>query len=1187
MPDCPADTELAEFLNDALAADRVGLVGGHVDSCPRCQARLDRLTDQTSGAVARYKELSSRAIPDARSGAGSVSGTDTHVLGKPPPSPSKLIGLPRVRGFEVVGEIGRGGMGVVYKARHLRLNRLVALKMILAGSAADSRNVQRFLFEAEFLAKIRHPQVVQVFEIDMYQGPNAVPIPYIAMELLEGGSLNRRLKQNAAEPGGAPQWPTPRGAAELIEGMARAVHAAHLQGVVHRDLKPGNILFDKPDRQQKAEERTRSGRFLSYGSPPPPPPLAKVTDFGLAKFTQDAGADLTHSGQIVGTPAYMAPEQASGGRQVTPAVDVYALGAILFECLAGRPPFIGSEPISVLMKVVHEAPPNVRSLRPDVPRDLAAVTMKCLEKDPARRYPSAEALADDLRRFLDDRPTRARPVRNYERVRLWAKRNPVVAGLIAALVAVLALVLVALAALLVQAEQRADAEQAARTEIDEARGRAEHEAANAAAALREAHRQNQAAQRQEALLEFGRAVVSCEEGRVTSGLTQFLRTVELAERTGQADLARVARVNLAAWPRDLPPPPRTLAHKFQPRLAVFHPDGRHLATAGRGGGVFLWDLAAGKQVRAYKPPPSTFRSLVGNEYGTFWTAAISPDGKTVAAGGTDGTVTLWNVASDEIRATVSLWPAPLLGPSPLTGTPPSVWTLGFASDDTLWTNDDANGLLCWDLTDGPRPTSTRVRPKTPPRRPQHQLQVLAVSADRTRLFTGDREGAIREWDARKRVEVRAWQRPGWITDVAVSADGTRLAATGTEGVVWVIDLTTGEEVCAPALAGAYGNGVAFAPKRPYLVTTDGDGNVRFWHRDTGQPIGIPLRLRGEVTRPRFRPNSDEFAVPAGAGVCVCTLPDPPGDVLSAGRGSRVRGLDYSPDGRLAVADEAGAFEVFDLRARKRVQFAPEAWPSPLCVRFDPVRPVVYRGVRNGFDRLAVPDGRQPEWARASVTLGKVFHIECLPGGRGVLAMGTSAVARFDPVKLTATRAEPPARDVPPGVELGTMALRPDAAELLVSFGDRVAFLQPDTLAPIREWKAGDEVLDARYTPDGKKVLIGRRDNVAELLDATNGKPTSARPMPHERGVTAVAVAPDGRVLLTGSRDGTARYWDPDTGLPLGAPMRHTGPVTHVAFSPTGDHIATGTGTGHVTIWDLPPPPAKGTIEELRAKLGPK
>ena len=220
MPDCPDDTELAGFLNEALPGDRLGPVSAHVDGCPRCQGRLDRLTAETSGAVARYKGLSSAALPDARSREAPPE-DNTLVLGGRPPLPAAaLIGLPRVPGFEVVAEIGRGGMGVVYKARHRRLNRLVALKMILAGTAADPRAVQRFMVEAELLARIQHPQVVQVFEVDTYQGPSGVPIPYLAMELLEGGSLARKLREQTpaaarggrrreARPNWSRGWPAP------------------------------------------------------------------------------------------------------------------------------------------------------------------------------------------------------------------------------------------------------------------------------------------------------------------------------------------------------------------------------------------------------------------------------------------------------------------------------------------------------------------------------------------------------------------------------------------------------------------------------------------------------------------------------------------------------------------------------------------------------------------------------------------------------------------------------------------------------------------------------------------------------------------------------------------------------------------------------------------------------------------
>jgi WD40 repeat protein len=1005
---------------------------------------------------------------------------------------------------------------------------MVALKMILSGAAADPHAVRRFLFEAEALARVQHPQVVQVFEVDTCPASTGAPVPYLAMELLEGGSLARRLRDGAAA---AVRWPAPRAAAELVEGLARAVHAAHLRGVVHRDLKPGNILFP-----------------LDAG---PPGGAPKVLDFGLAKFTREAGPDLTQNGQVIGTPHYMAPEQAAGGRDIGPAADVYALGAILFECLAGRTPFAGADPVSVLLRVVNDLPPDVRALRPGIPRDLGAVTMRCLEKDPARRYASAEALADDLRRFLDDRPTRARPVRNLERLWLWARRNPAVAGLLAALAGVLAAAFVLVAALWVRAERKARAEADANVRLERAEGVARAELLKS--------------ERQTALLEFGRAVAWCEEGRVGEGVALFGRAAELAERTGEHDLARVARVNLAAWPRELPPAAHPLAHTRQPRLAAFHPDGRRLVTAGAGGELYLWDIATRTAVRT-----------AGGKRGgpIYWTVALSPDGNTVAAGGSDRAITLWNLGSEDPVGSFRA----LADDSPLSFalSDANVWSLGFTSNTVLWSNGARDGLQRWDLSAEPRPAARAVPPKEPSAVKEHLLQILVVSADRKRVYSGDRGGFVREWDADGAVERRAWRFGGWITDVAVSDDGARLAAAGPEGA-WVIDLHRGTVVRSLPLAGAYGNGVAFAPGRPHLVTTDGDGSVRFWHRETGQPIGVPLRFHGEVTRPRFRPlsgggapagstpNADLLAVPAGDSVFLAGLPAAPGTLLTSGDGTRLRGLAVSPTGdRVAVSDESG-FGLFDARSGARLQAVPRGdGQGALSLHFDPIRPLVYRGTRNGFDRLAVPGGSRFETV-ASFGLGRVVRVDSPRGGGTLFAMGQEVVARFDPVALKAVAAgRPPA--LPAGVTLNALAARPDGGEVLVSFADRVVFLHPDTLEPLREWPVGDEVLDARYTPDGTRVLVGRRDNRAELLDAARGEPTTPRPMTHTRGVTAVAVSPDGAVLLTGSRDGTARFWDAATGLPLGAPLRHGGPVTHVAFVPPGARVVTGTGGGTVVMW---------------------
>ena len=275
---------------------------------------------------------------------------------------------PVVAGYEVLQRLGEGGMGVVYKARHLGLNRLVALKMVRGGSQARSDFFTRFRVEAESVARLHHPNIVQIYDIG-----EAVGLPFVTLELLDGGGLDDRLAGNP-QPG--------RTAAELMITLALAVDVAHQAGIIHRDLKPTNVLY------------TSDG-------------IAKITDFGLAKRV-DSDDGQTQSGQIVGSPSYMAPEQARGhSRNVGPAADVYALGAILYEMLTGRPPFKGETPMETVRQVIDDDPVTPSRLVPRVARDLETICLKCLHKDPARRYATARALADDLERYLDGKPIAA------------------------------------------------------------------------------------------------------------------------------------------------------------------------------------------------------------------------------------------------------------------------------------------------------------------------------------------------------------------------------------------------------------------------------------------------------------------------------------------------------------------------------------------------------------------------------------------------------------------------------------------------------------------------------------------------------------------------------------------------------------------------------------------------------------
>jgi serine/threonine-protein kinase len=373
--------ELEEELR-ALASGEYGDLLSRWDKA-RSQGTTLSLADLCAGrpeCASTVAELI-RLVEEARAGlTASGTGSTVSAPGDAPPVP-----LPRVPGYEVLAVLGHGGMGVVYQARQLGFNRLVALKMIRAGAAAEPGDRARFRIEAEAVARLRHPNIVQVFDIGEVAG-----CPYFSMEHLDGGSLARQAE---AEP------LPPRRAAEVVEALGRAMQHAHEADVVHRDLKPSNVLLD------------------SDGTP-------KVADFGLARLL-DADITRTASEVILGTACYMSPEQASGaGCVVGPAVDIYGLGAILYDLLTGRPPIERGSWATMLERVRTQEPIEPRRLRPEIDRDLESVCLKCLRKDPARRYASAQELADDLRRFLDGKPTVARPLGRVGRIGRWARRHP-------------------------------------------------------------------------------------------------------------------------------------------------------------------------------------------------------------------------------------------------------------------------------------------------------------------------------------------------------------------------------------------------------------------------------------------------------------------------------------------------------------------------------------------------------------------------------------------------------------------------------------------------------------------------------------------------------------------------------------------------------------------------------------------
>ena len=419
-PECPPVEDLQRFLIGQLSDTEANALERHLGGCPQCLKTVEQLTpddalvevvttlahgqttvpeEPDADLVAALVRLHGRTSGGDRSrdadtvprlSGSTPSGDELHAWHHLLALPTAADELGQLGPYAILRLLGQGGMGVVFAAQQSRPRRLVALKMILAGPRGGRQRLDRFRAEAEIIAGLQHPHIVPIYEVGDHDDR-----PYFTMELLDGGSLAQKLAAAPLAHGAA---------ARLVEIIARAIHFAHERGVIHRDLKPANVLL------------TAAG-------------VPKIADFGLAKqFAADSG-EATESGAVLGTPAYMAPEQ-FGGQTIGPAVDVYALGAILYECLTGRPPFRAATPLETLDQARRCDPVPPGRLQPGLPRDLQTICLKCLDKEPARRYASARDLADDLDRFLRLEPIRARPVGWPERLVKWARRQPALAALV-------------------------------------------------------------------------------------------------------------------------------------------------------------------------------------------------------------------------------------------------------------------------------------------------------------------------------------------------------------------------------------------------------------------------------------------------------------------------------------------------------------------------------------------------------------------------------------------------------------------------------------------------------------------------------------------------------------------------------------------------------------------------------------
>jgi WD40 repeat protein len=670
------------------------------------------------------------------------------VPGTLAPSPSTLGSAPRTQedaagplppGYEMIRRLGRGGMGVVYLARQTQLDRLVALKMVRDESHADADYRQRFQREAEAVAKLHHAGVVQIYDVGVHQGR-----PFFSMEFCKGGSLADHLR-------GTPLMPET--AAAVIERVARAVHHAHANGIVHRDLKPDNIFLHDARLSARGSGQDMSSDD-SQRALLTPAALPKVADFGLARKLNEDGQ--TKSGVILGTPSYMPPEQARGaGKQVGPAADIYALGAVLYECLVGRPPFLAATTMHTLLQVLNDDPVPPTRLNPKVPRDLEVICLTCLRKEPAQRYTTAVDMAEELRRYRAHEPIQARPMGRLERGLRWCRRNTTVAALLAVVAFTLA------TGTLVSLYFAFDAsDQAREAKRREAEANEKEKAANDALA-----REKDALEREREMLAKQKKLLSdaartyrrlsiglCKQDHADEGLNWMLRAYETAPEDDplRSDyLQQLHREGLQLG--------CVLRCGDKAHCVAFSPHGDLALIGGTTNGTQLWNVASGKLLATY------------GEAKLVKAVLFSPDGQ-LALTASDKVARLWDVSSGE--QTGSLYHSEGLRAA------------AFSPDGHLILVHGHQSLVIWEVSSSRQIATLHD---------ESFILGAAFSPD-GRIAVGSNGLGFYLWDFAGQPQHHLFQNSGRIWSVEFSPDGHMAVSANRADPLRLWDVSTGEQI---------------------------------------------------------------------------------------------------------------------------------------------------------------------------------------------------------------------------------------------------------------------------------------------------------------------------------------------------------------------------------------------------------
>jgi WD40 repeat protein/serine/threonine protein kinase/tetratricopeptide (TPR) repeat protein len=1158
---CPTLEALSAFLLGNLPEPELTEVAEHLSECTECENQVSRL-ESTSDEIVECLPR----ILDHRLDAGDVlTGLTGERAANAPEPATESWGE-----FRIVREIGRGGMGVVCEAFQGSLNRHVALKFL-----PEHGDLARFRREARAAGRLHHTNIVPVFGVGEQNRRHFYVMQYIAGRGLDvvlkernvGAGVEKRGLEPARVPsgvvarlfaplriahlfaplrrGGEGGWSARGGTGDRTAGCAvgfdgretariglqaaEALAYAHAQGVIHRDIKPSNLLLD--------EQGT-----------------VWVTDFGLAQDQSDT-VTLTHTGDFVGTLRYAAPERITG--QGDARADIYGLGVTLYELVCGRPAYAAEDRAMLLHQVLHDDPPPPRTICPRIARDLETIVLKAMERGSDARYQTADALAEDLRRFLADRTILARRVSLWERTVRWSRRNKAVASLLAALVLVF---LAGFAGVTVQ-WRRADGE-SIRANAEAVRAnrlaQAEKEARAAESKLRIE------AQAEVASRDFDRALDLAQKGDVDYGLLWMAQA--LAEAPPErAEFARMARRNLAAWESQVPRR-AVLNHGAELTSASFRPDGRVIMTTGRAT-ARLWDTASG---RSLSPP------LVHPDLGV--RSEFSPDGRLVATLCNDGGVRIWNTGTGQLAGPILVHRA---------GHVDGEWRdgLAFSRDGRLLLSYGlAAGAKLWDV-------ATRRRIDLPKEADTSGLAHFSPDGNRLLLVHGDFK-TMRICD----LSTRSLDRPtiqgddlGWAR---FSPDG-RLVGPGEADGVWRLwDAATGQAVASLPGVTQKVVGTAFSHDGRLVVLSSLDGMAGIWDVAKGRLRGVPLRHRDSVRIASFSPDGRLILTSSSDGTAQLwdVATNRPLGAPLRHRGA-VREASFSSDGRLVLTPcEDGTAQVWEI-GRGDLTAIPATAARPADAQPSTQRRTPNRNATFNLDgsravlasgrtaRLIETDTGQPIGRPMIHRWAKDMAVVLSPDGRLVATSGHDVGWADGGSTWTTCRVwdadtcRPTSPLLPHTNYVSALAFSPDSRMLATGdFSGAVHLWNAQTGAMIgRPFAAGAIVITVAFSPDGRLLAAGTAGPTvyqAALWDLGSGR-ARGEPVRFHDWARLLAFSPDSADLAVAAHDGLVQIIETATGR-VKAVLRHDGPLRGVAFTPDGRFILTNNSYvagGSARLWD--------------------